>query len=445
MPNNVKITIVYFVQNRKNLIHYFQSIITSKLKVEDNLLVISNEVLSNTADNELRFYAVHAVSKHPSIEAFQLVKNYYLSKLDWQYKYQFGFQKVCWLNYIVEDIKNCFAKKNVKLESIHNEFIDAIGFLGHEQDKNELSLLLLNGLEKFNLEDNQNNLFRAISYLRNPNIILKALENLIYKTSIIKNKYPCLKCSYSLDQISYIIHKNLKYLIDGMGCCVTEHDKLINKLNDLNVFGTSKEKVDKWVQQAIKKLQQNKKTGFVYRHPLANEISHSEYSSFWQSCIAVRWIRNPLFSEYETYKNDNGSQLKAIVRIAENQIRAEFDLPLIGEKWISETQVFNLVKSILPELEVIQHARLQWLGMQSLDVYIPEYKVAIEYMGKQHYEPVKYFGGEENFQKTVLRDKQKAQLCKENGVQLFYIKYTEKIDIQAIIKLFKKTDIPIKF
>ena len=56
-----------------------------------------------------------------------------------------------------------------------------------------------------------------------------------------------------------------------------------------------------------------------------------------------------------------------------------------------------------------------------LDGYNEELKIAFEYNGIQHYEPVKLFGGEENFLKIKQRDDAKRILCKEKGVQLIEI------------------------
>ena len=64
--------------------------------------------------------------------------------------------------------------------------------------------------------------------------------------------------------------------------------------------------------------------------------------------------------------------------------------------------------------------RFDWLGRQSLDFYLPDYNVGVECQGEQHFFPVKYFGGEKTFKKTLERDKRKKKLCEENGVKLLY-------------------------
>ena len=64
--------------------------------------------------------------------------------------------------------------------------------------------------------------------------------------------------------------------------------------------------------------------------------------------------------------------------------------------------------------------RFNWLGKQSLDVYIPSSNIAIECQGIQHFKPINYFGGIKEFNIRKKLDKQKAKLCKENGVKLLY-------------------------
>lgn len=57
---------------------------------------------------------------------------------------------------------------------------------------------------------------------------------------------------------------------------------------------------------------------------------------------------------------------------------------------------------------------------QHVDFYLPKYNIVIECQGIQHLESVKFFGGEENFNETVLRDKNKLNLCTENGIKILY-------------------------
>ena len=109
-----------------------------------------------------------------------------------------------------------------------------------------------------------------------------------------------------------------------------------------------------------------------------------------------------------------------LMREGENLLRDRRNIPRIGEGWVSETELYYRLKEIFTNIEIIHHASPEWLGRQHLDIYIPKLKFAIEYQGKQHDEPVDFFGGEEAFERTKERDIRKKRLCKENGVKLIY-------------------------
>lgn len=117
---------------------------------------------------------------------------------------------------------------------------------------------------------------------------------------------------------------------------------------------------------------------------------------------------------------------------SENILRERLGYPKVGEQWISETVLFKMVKSIFPDFEVIHHAKPKWLKGLELDVYVPHKHLAFEYQGKQHYEPVKYFGGEKAFKDLQLRDQSKRKLCIENNITLIEISYKEEFTEEII-------------
>ena len=72
------------------------------------------------------------------------------------------------------------------------------------------------------------------------------------------------------------------------------------------------------------------------------------------------------------------------------------------------------------QIEYVQYQRFSWLLRQNLDFYLPSYHLGIECQGRQHFEPVKAFGGESEFQRILDRDRRKRELCEANGVRLLY-------------------------
>ena len=67
------------------------------------------------------------------------------------------------------------------------------------------------------------------------------------------------------------------------------------------------------------------------------------------------------------------------------------------------------------------------------DFYLPKQKMVIEYIGKQHYEPVHYFGGEEELQKRKAHDGFKKRYCEAKGIGYLAIPYTEYSNIESLL------------
>ena len=74
------------------------------------------------------------------------------------------------------------------------------------------------------------------------------------------------------------------------------------------------------------------------------------------------------------------------------------------------------------EIKFIRQKKFSWLNKQSLDFYIPEYNVAIECQGEQHFKCSKTssFFNEEKVEKIKKLDDKKKMLCDNNYVKLLY-------------------------
>lgn len=79
------------------------------------------------------------------------------------------------------------------------------------------------------------------------------------------------------------------------------------------------------------------------------------------------------------------------------------------------------IESMLLENNIVyyQFYKFPWLERQHLDFYLPQYNVAIECQGDQHFIPIEFFGGKLGLSKTQKRDLKKSNLCKEHGIKLF--------------------------
>lgn len=83
------------------------------------------------------------------------------------------------------------------------------------------------------------------------------------------------------------------------------------------------------------------------------------------------------------------------------------------------------------EIDIDKSIRVS--GKTYIDFYLPEYNIAIEYNGKQHYIPQKHFGGQIRFESQLKRDEFVRNWCKENNIKLLEIPYNEKNIEKCII------------
>ena len=73
------------------------------------------------------------------------------------------------------------------------------------------------------------------------------------------------------------------------------------------------------------------------------------------------------------------------------------------------------------------------ISQLAFDFYLPDYNCCVEFNGIQHYYPVDIFGGKENLEITIKRDKIKEKYCKDNNINLIIIKQDKKhIDINNV-------------
>lgn len=105
---------------------------------------------------------------------------------------------------------------------------------------------------------------------------------------------------------------------------------------------------------------------------------------------------------------------------------------VIQSKWKSEETLFRMIVKKHPS--ALYQYRATWLSPQSLDIFIPELNIGIEYQGIQHYESVDFFGGEEAFKHRIWLDNKKRRKCSENNVKLIEWNYQESISLTNLRK-----------
>ena len=114
----------------------------------------------------------------------------------------------------------------------------------------------------------------------------------------------------------------------------------------------------------------------------------------------------------------------------------------------SETKLYEILKENFKD--IIRHYRPDFLktyknGKQEIDMFIPSLNAGIEYQGKQHFEPVSIFGGENGYNRMVFLDKMKYKKCKENNIKLLYFSYEKNIPKTYIDNIYDNEDKIIDF
>lgn len=177
-----------------------------------------------------------------------------------------------------------------------------------------------------------------------------------------------------------------------------------------------------------------------YPYSVERALSTWNCKGFKRQYILENHLQYFYFEETFDNKDDIISYTsKLFKQICKNKIQniEKYTYLRPENRWITEELVYKLCKKIYKGHKVIYQHRPFFLhtakgGQMSYDIFITGLNIAIEYQGKQHFEPVDFFGGEEGYKKTVERDKLKRKLSEENGIKLVYINYWEDITVDLI-------------
>lgn len=109
-----------------------------------------------------------------------------------------------------------------------------------------------------------------------------------------------------------------------------------------------------------------------------------------------------------------------------------------------ESHLENDVRVLLEQnsIKYEKEKLFDWLGKQRLDFYLPDYNIAIECQGVQHFKPIKHFGGNDKFEYTQKMDELKYKLCFINGVDILYFSNIKRkntiTNLNILIKKIKQ-------
>jgi hypothetical protein len=131
--------------------------------------------------------------------------------------------------------------------------------------------------------------------------------------------------------------------------------------------------------------------------------------------------------EFAELQDQLQAEHKEIMDTVENEIRQAFGHYKKGNRWTSETILYQLVESNYPNHTIKRHYRPDFLDGLELDIFLEDAEVGIEYQGIQHYEAVDHWGGEDGLKQRQERDQKKKELCDEHDIALVCIRHDQEL------------------
>jgi hypothetical protein len=127
-------------------------------------------------------------------------------------------------------------------------------------------------------------------------------------------------------------------------------------------------------------------------------LDWEKYPDFGLECPACHFTRNAK-EQKKLYEKDSESRgEKALRQVLEQIFKEKF--PNVRPDWLVNPKTNYCLE---------------------LDCYSEKLKLAFEYQGFQHYEPVEFWGGKKSFEEQLERDKIKKTICNAKGITLIEI------------------------
>jgi hypothetical protein len=105
-----------------------------------------------------------------------------------------------------------------------------------------------------------------------------------------------------------------------------------------------------------------------------------------------------------------------------------------------QKRLYSHMRLLFPNNEIIWEYRDKRLKHCSglpirFDIFVPDFNLAVEYNGIQHYESIKGWGGEEVLDKIKKRDQHRREECAKFGIRLIEVPHTWDGNIDSVKKM----------
>ena len=281
-----------------------------------------------------------------------------------------------------------------------------------------------------------------------------------------------------IDKLSIIHNNKFDYIIEKETYYSTDKIKIVNKLTgdifeyrvDRHLQGMSPNKVtlnvflykskerhnDRYDYSLVKKVNGNSdkvdiicNDHGIFRQSVSN---HMNLGHGCPICIGKgKWSNDVLISEFNKVHFDlydyskinfEGIDIKVDIICKEHGMFSqnihkhlkgqgcpECKQNSKGEEYIKNYLERNEIKYIRQK----SFDDCKYINRLNFDFYLPDMNTCLEFDGLQHFEPVKEFGGEKEFDLILKRDECKNKWCIENKVNLIRIRYDEFDKISKIL------------
>ena len=142
-------------------------------------------------------------------------------------------------------------------------------------------------------------------------------------------------------------------------------------------------------------------------------IIPESYKSWTEPCLIKHTICGKIFSKQPRYLFHNSH------------------CPCITINSKGENNIIKILDKYNVKYET--QKRLQGIMKAPYDFYLPDFNLLIEFQGRQHFEPVKAFGGKKQFEVQKEIDLRKKKIALEQNYDILYISYKEMSSIEEIL------------